>query len=40
MPEGTSTSLGLGILKLVVEPEERSGELARSLIERTKYMKQ
>jgi predicted transposase/invertase (TIGR01784 family) len=36
MPKGDSTSLGLGILKLVVEPEERAGELARNLIERTK----
>jgi predicted transposase/invertase (TIGR01784 family) len=36
MPQDTNTSLGLGILKLVVEPEARAGELARSLIERTK----
>jgi predicted transposase/invertase (TIGR01784 family) len=35
MPSSDSTSLGLGILKLVVEPEEKAGELARSLIERT-----
>ncbi len=29
------SSIGLGILKLVVEPENQAGELARNLIERT-----
>jgi predicted transposase YdaD len=28
--------IGVGILKLVVEPESQAGELARNLIERTK----
>jgi predicted transposase/invertase (TIGR01784 family) len=36
MPQSDPTSLGLGILKLVVEPEAKAGELARSLIERSK----
>lgn len=36
MPEGEDPSIGLGILKLVVEAEANAGELARNLIERTK----
>jgi predicted transposase YdaD len=36
IPEEERASIGLGILKLVVESESRAGELARSLIERTK----
>ena len=36
MTEGEDFSIGLGILKLVVEAEGSAGELARNLIERTK----
>ena len=36
MPEGEDFSIGLGILKLVVEAEGSARELARNLIERTK----
>jgi predicted transposase/invertase (TIGR01784 family) len=36
IPEGDRSNVGLGILKLVVEPEESAGELAQNLIERTK----
>jgi predicted transposase/invertase (TIGR01784 family) len=33
--EDNLSSIGLGIIKLIVESEERAGELARDLIERT-----
>ena len=36
MPEGEDSSIGLGILKLIVEAQSSAGELARNLIERTK----
>jgi predicted transposase/invertase (TIGR01784 family) len=35
IPEAVESNIGLGILKLVVEPKERAGELARNLIEKT-----
>ncbi len=36
IPKNESQSLGVGILKLVVEPSKQAGELARNLIARTK----
>ncbi len=36
MPEDEISTIALGILKLVVEPEAGAGELARNLINRTK----
>ncbi len=36
LPERSSSSLGLGMVKLVVEAEEKVGEKARELMERTR----